>query len=61
MHLSNNEMSSFLMYRMTRPLDTHTIAETFPARVPVCNSQELEKHLKERVIVHKELILGETA
>lgn len=49
MHLSNNEMSSFLMYRMTRPLDTHTIAETFPARVPVCNSQELEKHLKESV------------
>lgn len=49
MRLSNNEMSSFLMYRMTNPMQTHTIPENFPNRVPVTNSYELERHLKERI------------
>ena len=49
MKLSNNEMSSFLMYRMTNPIETHTIPNNFPNRIPVTDSYELEEHLKERV------------
>lgn len=49
MNLTNTEMSSFLMYRMTRPMNTHTISENFPERRPVSNSHELEEHLRERV------------
>ena len=49
MKLTSSEMSSFLMYRMTKPLDTHTILEYFPNRIPVTNSFELEEHLRDRV------------
>lgn len=49
MKLNNKEISSFLMYRMTRPMETHTISEAFPNRIPVYNSSELEEHLKQRV------------
>ena len=49
MNLSNKEMSSFLMYRMRAPEMTHTIDNHFPNRIPVTISQELEKHLKDRV------------
>jgi hypothetical protein len=37
------------MYRMINPMQTHTIPETFPNRIPVHDSFELEEHLKERV------------
>ena len=46
MKLTNTEMSSFLMYRMTKPLETQTIPNAFPNRIPVNNSSELEEHLR---------------
>lgn len=49
MRLTNKEMSSFLMYRMTHPESTHTIEKSFPNRIPVTSSPELEKYLGERI------------
>ena len=49
MKLTNTEMSSFLMYRMTKPLETQTIPNAFPNRIPVTNSSELEEHLRDSV------------
>ena len=49
MKLSSKEMSSFLMYRMTHPEETHTIEDNYPNRIPVRNSQELEEHLRNSV------------
>ncbi len=49
MQLSSKEMSSFLMYRMVNPLDTHTISDEFPNRIPITNSHELEEHLRASV------------
>ena len=49
MKLTNKEMSSFLMYRMTKPIETHTIADAFPNRIPVTDSYELEEHLRSSV------------
>ena len=49
MKLTNREMSSFLMYRMTKPTETHTIPDTFPNRVPISDSVALEKHLRNSV------------
>lgn len=49
MNLSINEMSSFLMYRMTKPVETQTIQSHFPNRIPVKDSFELEHHIKSRL------------
>lgn len=49
MKLTNKEMSSFLMYRLTKPLEIRTIPDTFPNRIPVSNSMELENHLRNSV------------
>ena len=49
MNLTAKEMSSFLMYRMIDPMNTHTIEKHFSDRLPVRNSEELEEHLKNRV------------
>lgn len=50
MKLTSKEMSSFLMYRMTHPEVTNTIEENFTSRVPITNSIELEKHLRNSVL-----------
>ena len=49
MKLTSKEMSSFLMYRMTHPEETHTIEDNYPNRVPIINSVELEGHLSNSV------------
>lgn len=49
MKLSTHEMSAFLMYRMTKPQETHTISNFFPNRKPINNSFELENYLRKRV------------
>ena len=49
MFLSKKEMSSFLMYRMTKPEQVNTIANHYPNRIPIYNSFELESYLEERI------------
>ena len=49
MKMTRREMSAFLMYRMPRPQETHTLKEYFPNRIPIHNSTELEEYLSERV------------
>lgn len=49
MKLTNKEMSSFLMYRMRNPQKTNTVKESFPDRIAITNSYELEEHIKNRI------------
>ena len=49
MKLNSVEMSSFLIYRMTNPERVFTIERYFPNRIPIENSKELEKYLKNRL------------
>ncbi len=49
MKLTTAEMSAFLMYRMTKPLQTHTMDQFFPNRVPISDSCALENYLEKRV------------
>ena len=49
MKLTPNEASAFLMYRMIRPKDIHTIDTYFPTRVPIANAEELCAYLQTRV------------
>lgn len=49
MKLTSREMSSFLMYRMKDPLNTHTISEKYPYRKPIHNSLQLEEYLRNRI------------
>ena len=49
MKLTEKEMSSFLMYRMIKPMDNHTITDYFPNRFPITNSNSLEMYLRNRI------------
>lgn len=49
MKLTTKEMSSFLMYRMINPKETHTISRYFPNRIPIHTPDELKAHIERRL------------
>ena len=49
MKLTAEQMSSFLMFRLTDPMLLHTVERYYPNRVPIKSSEELEHYLRQRL------------